>query len=92
MFVCINVVSSYGSVKEIWFDGRKGANGGNMSCYFDDWFAMVKELQRTIHIFSGGGQDMRWIGNEERFAAGDTLWAPVNRELLALHANTSMPQ
>ncbi|OMO85933.1 Glycoside hydrolase, family 29 [Corchorus capsularis] len=73
----------YGSVKEIWFDGAKGTNAKNMSYYFEDWFAMVRELQSSINIFSDAGPDVRWVGNEQGFA-GNTSWSTINSTLLSI--------
>ncbi|KAL7183918.1 hypothetical protein ACSBR2_026151 [Camellia fascicularis] len=74
---------SYGSVREIWFDGAKGANATNMTYYFSDWFGMVKELQSTINIFSDAGPDVRWVGDEKGFA-GKTCWSTINRTSLSI--------
>lgn len=77
------IVQRYGDVKEIWFDGAKGSNAPNMTYYFDDWFAMVRELQSTINIFSDAGPGVRWVGNEDGFA-GSTSWSTINRTLLSI--------
>lgn len=77
------LLNKYGSVKEIWFDGAKGSNAPNMSYYFSDWFAMVKELQSSINIFSDAGPDVRWVGNEKGFA-GSTCWSTINRTSLSI--------
>ncbi|KAK9914143.1 hypothetical protein M0R45_037937 [Rubus argutus] len=60
--------NEYGSLREIWFDGYKGEHAPNMSCYFTDWFSMVKELHCSINIFSDAGSDVRWVGNWDGFA------------------------
>ncbi|XP_059629409.1 alpha-L-fucosidase 1-like [Cornus florida] len=77
------LLNKYGSVQEIWFDGAKGSNAPNMSYYFSDWFAMVKELQSTINIFSDAGPDVRWVGDEQGFA-GSTCWSTINRTSLSI--------
>uniref|UniRef100_A0A2P2JSN1 alpha-L-fucosidase n=1 Tax=Rhizophora mucronata TaxID=61149 RepID=A0A2P2JSN1_RHIMU len=77
------LLNKYGSVREIWFDGAKGPNAPNMSYYFSDWFAMVKELQSSINIFSDAGPDVRWIGNENG-SAGSTCWSTINRTSLSI--------
>ncbi|KAK4787648.1 hypothetical protein SAY86_011481 [Trapa natans] len=76
-----------GGMREIWFDGAKGANATNMTYYFDDWFGMVKALQSSINVFSDAGPDVRWVGNENGFA-GSTCWATINRTSLSI-GNTS---
>uniref|UniRef100_A0A803PRU4 alpha-L-fucosidase n=1 Tax=Cannabis sativa TaxID=3483 RepID=A0A803PRU4_CANSA len=77
------LLKRYGSVREIWFDGAKGANAVNMSYYSTEWFDMVKELQSSINIFSDAGPDVRWVGNEKGFA-GSTCWSTINRSKLAI--------
>ncbi|CAN0902628.1 Alpha-L-fucosidase 1 [Linum grandiflorum] len=80
------LLTKYGKVKEIWFDGYhgpKGSNTTNMTYHFSDWFAMVKELQGTINIFSDAGLDVRWVGNEDGFA-GETCWSTINRTALSI--------
>ncbi|XP_021842270.2 alpha-L-fucosidase 1 [Spinacia oleracea] len=77
------LLTRYGGIREIWFDGAKGSNAPNMSYYFWDWFAMVKELQSSINIFSDAGPDVRWVGNEKGFA-GNTCWSTVNRTSMSI--------
>ncbi|KAL6321266.1 hypothetical protein AAG906_016300 [Vitis piasezkii] len=77
------LLHEYGNVREIWFDGAKGANAPNMSYDFGDWFAMVRELQTSINIFSDAGPDVRWVGNEKGFA-GSTCWSTINRTSLSI--------
>ncbi|KDP22366.1 hypothetical protein JCGZ_26197 [Jatropha curcas] len=77
------LLTKYGKEKEIWFDGAKGSNAPNMSYYFWDWFAMVKELQSSINIFSDAGPDVRWVGNENGFASS-TCWSTINRTSLSI--------
>lgn len=77
------LLKSYDGVREIWFDGAKGSNAPNMSYYFSDWFAMVKELQSSINIFSDAGPDVRWVGNENGFA-GTTSWSTINKTSLSI--------
>ncbi|KAI3843019.1 hypothetical protein MKW92_043021 [Papaver armeniacum] len=77
------LLTRYGKVQEIWFDGAKGANAPNMSYYFQDWFSIVKELQGSINIFSDAGPDIRWVGDEKGYA-GSTCWSPINRTALKI--------
>jgi len=80
----------YQNVREIWFDGAKGAQAKNMSYYFSDWFSMVKELQSSINIFSDAGPDVRWVG-QETGSAGYTCWSTINRTSLSI-GNSSITQ
>ncbi len=80
------LLTKYGPVFEIWFDGANGGDGYygganevrkiDRSTYYD-WpvtWEIVRELQPKAVIFSDVGPDIRWIGNE-RGIANDTCWA-----------------
>lgn len=77
------LLTSYGRVHEIWFDGAKGQNAKNMTYYFEDWFSIVKQLQSDINIFSDAGPDVRWVGDEGG-AAGTTCWSTINRTSVSI--------
>ena len=84
------LLTNYGPIFEMWFDGANGGDGfyggarekrkiDNRSYY--DWentWKIVRELQPQACMFSDGGPDVRWCGNEKGFA-GDPCWAAVNR-------------
>ena len=80
------LLTDYGPVFEVWFDGANGGDGYyggaretrriDRSQYYD-WpttIALVRRLQPDAVIFSDAGPDVRWIGNE-RGIAGDPCWA-----------------
>jgi len=83
------LLSSYGTISEVWFDGANGGDGyyggarerrsiDNRSYY--DWantWKIIRELQPGACMFSDGGPDIRWVGNE-RGIAGQTCWATLN--------------
>ncbi|CAL5082430.1 unnamed protein product [Urochloa decumbens] len=77
------LLTGYGSVSEIWFDGAKGKNATNMTYHFQEWFQTVKQLQRSINIFSDDGPDVRWVGDEKGYA-GTTCWSAVNRSAITI--------
>lgn len=81
IYICVR--RYVGGIREIWFDGAKGANATKMSYDFNEWFAMVKELQRSINIFSDAGPDVRWVGNEKGYA-GSSCWATINSSSLSI--------
>jgi len=84
------LLTDYGPIFELWFDGANGGDGfyggarerrniDNRVYY--DWentWKIVRQLQPDACMFSDGGPDIRWIGNESGFA-GETCWATVNR-------------
>ncbi len=73
------LLTRYGPVHEVWFDGANGEGpSGRRQVY--DWpryWGLVKQLQPDSVIFSDAGPDLRWIGNE-RGVAGETNWSTVD--------------
>eukprot|EP00249_Psilotum_nudum_P016500 c25853_g2_i3 orf=3-1031(-) len=72
------LLSKYGTISEIWFDGAKGKNAPNMTYMFNKWFGITHELQLLVNVFSDAGPDIRWVGDEAG-AAGITSWSMINR-------------
>ena len=83
------LMTNYGPIFEVFFDGANGGDGFyggaretrriNRETYYD-WPAtwqIVRELQPEACLFSDGGPDVRWVGNE-RGLAGETCWATLN--------------
>ncbi len=74
------VLTDYGPVFEVWFDGvnGEGPNGSRQVYDFDLFRDVVRELQPDACIFSDAGPDVRWIGNE-RGIVGETNWNLLRR-------------
>jgi alpha-L-fucosidase len=85
------LLTGYGTISEVWFDGAHGGDGYyggarekrtiDRRSYYD-WprtWQIVRELQPDAMMFSDGGPDVRWVGNE-RGVAGDPSWATLNRD------------
>lgn len=80
------LMSNYGDVFEVWFDGANGGDGWyggtnekrsiDRKTYYDypRIFDILDELQPQAVIFSDGGPGCRWVGNENGYA-GETNWA-----------------
>lgn len=80
------LLTNYGPIFEIWFDGANGGDGYYGGAKekrtidkhtFYDWpntWEIVRRLQPQAVIFSDAGPDVRWVGNEKGFA-GETCWA-----------------
>jgi len=70
------VLTGYGPVFEVWFDGAcgEGPNGKRQVYDFASFERTVRELQPQAVIFSDVGPDIRWVGNEQGWA-GDTCWS-----------------
>lgn len=85
------LLTNYGEVFEVWFDGANGGTGyygganenrkiDNRTYYeWDTVFEIVRELQPMACIFSDGGPDVRWVGNEEGWAR-PTNWCLLKRD------------
>ena len=73
---CRELLTNYGDIFEVWFDGANGGDGyyggaretrkiDNKTYY--DWpntHKIVRELQPSAVMFSDAGPDIRWVGNE----------------------------
>lgn len=74
------VLTSYGPIFEVWFDGANG-EGPNGKKQVYDWplfIKAVRDCQPNAVIFSDAGPDIRWVGNEEG-KASETNWSSLNR-------------
>ena len=91
----IELLSNYGEISEIWFDGANGGDGYygganevrkiDRKTYYD-WdstFRLVYSLQPDIIIFSDAGPGCRWIGNEHGIA-GENNWSMINKGSLSI--------
>ena len=80
------LMTQYGDVFEVWFDGANGGDGWyggasekreiDRSTYYNSpkaW-SLVNSLQPDAVIFSDGGPGCRWVGNEKGFA-NPTHWS-----------------
>jgi alpha-L-fucosidase len=75
------VLTNYGPVFEVWFDGANG-EGPNGKRQVYDWpgfHKVVRELQPNAVMFSDAGPDIRWVGNEAGHSA-PTCWATIDRD------------
>ena len=75
------VLTNYGPIFEVWFDGANG-EGPNGKKQVYDWSLFIKtvrECQPNAVIFSDAGPDIRWVGNEQG-QASETNWSMINRD------------
>jgi alpha-L-fucosidase len=75
------VLTSYGQVHEVWFDGANG-EGPNGKRQVYDWPGFIQTVRQhapNAVIFSDVGPDIRWVGNESGFA-GNTNWSFLNTD------------
>ncbi len=85
------LLTNYGEIFEIWFDGANGGTGWYGGANEDrkvdkfsyyDWpttIELVRKLQPGAMLFSDAGPDVRWVGNEHGFAY-ETTWSNLMRD------------
>lgn len=75
------VLTGYGDIFEVWFDGAngEGPNGKKQVYDWDLFNGTVYKHQPDAVIFSDVGPGCRWIGNENGIA-GETNWSTINTE------------
>lgn len=56
------LLTEYGPIHEVWFDGAHPKRKGGQTYIKDEWFKMIRVLAPEAAIF--GGPDIRWCGNE----------------------------
>jgi alpha-L-fucosidase len=85
------LLTNYGPIFEIWFDGANGGTGYyggadenrkiDRTTYYDwkNTYKMIRELQPGIVIWNDGGDrgDLRWVGTESGYV-GETNWSLLN--------------
>ncbi len=85
------LLTNYGEIFEVWFDGANGGDGyygganetrkvDKLTYYqWPEVYKLVRELQPNAMMFSDGGPDVRWVGNEHGFAY-ETTWSTLMRD------------
>ncbi len=85
------LLTNYGDIFEVWFDGANGGDGYyggakekrtiDRKTYYD-WInthKIVRKLQPGAVMFSDAGPDIRWVGNE-RGMGSLTNWCLLKRD------------
>lgn len=57
------LLTEYGDVEEVWFDGAHPKPGTGQTYNRKAWYDMIRQLQPTANI-AIKGPDIRWCGNE----------------------------
>jgi len=84
------LLTRYGSVDELWWDGAN-PTGRDQPYNFTDWIKMVRTLQPNAVVENDGGPDVRWVGNENGYAR-QSEWSVVpTNGTLATAADTVLP-
>lgn len=71
------LLTQYGPIAEVWFDGYKGPKAKPMDYDWEGYFKLVRQLQPNAVIFSDIGPDVRWVGNEKG-SGSETSWSTIN--------------
>ncbi len=83
------LLTNYGPVFEVWFDGANGGDGYyggaretrriDRLTYYDwpETWRLVRAWQPDAVMFSDAGPDVRWVGNEKG-SAGDPCWSTID--------------
>jgi alpha-L-fucosidase len=86
------ILSNYGELFEVWFDGANGGDGFyggaretrtiDRAVYYgwEETFDIVRKLQPDASMFSDAGPDIRWVGNEKGFVSTETSWMTFDSE------------
>lgn len=71
------VLTEYGDIDEIWFDGAQGNIPGDKEEKYDwdSYYDLINELQEDT-VIANVGKDVRWVGNESGFAR-ENEWSVV---------------
>ena len=61
----IELLTNYGNISEVWFDGAygEGPNGKKRLYDFIRWYKIIRKLQPNS-VIANMGPDARWVGNE----------------------------
>lgn len=85
------LLTNYGSIFEVWFDGANGGTGyygganeerkiDHRTYYqWDKVVDIVRKHQPDAVIFGDNGPDVRWVGNEHGIA-GETNWSVLKAD------------
>jgi len=85
------LLTMYGDVFEVWFDGANGGDGyyggaretrkiDNKTYYeWPNTHTIVRELQPSAVMFSDAGPDIRWVGNESGMGSL-TNWSLLKKD------------
>ena len=87
------LLTSYGDIFEVWFDGANGGDGwyggANETRHIDrttyykwpETYRMIRELQPQCLIWNDGSDrgDLRWVGTEAG-NVGETNWSLLNHD------------
>lgn len=71
------LLTRYGKVDEVWFDGAngEGPNGKKQVYDFPRWYRLIRQLQPAA-VIAIMGPDVRWVGTETGYGR-ETEWSVI---------------
>ena len=69
------LLTSYGPVHEVWFDGANPDPSVSESYDYAAWYDLIRKLQPRA-VIMGKGPDVRWVGSESGYAR-TTEWSVI---------------
>lgn len=89
------LLTNYGKVDEVWFDGAcgEGPNGKRQVYDWEAYYGLIRELQPEA-VIAVMGPDVRWVGTETGYGR-ETEWSVLpadmqDQELIASDSQTNM--
>jgi len=86
------LLSNYGPIDEVWFDGAcgEGPNGKRQLYDWSGYYHIIRTLQPDA-VISVMGPDVRWVGTESGYGR-ETEWSVVPLSASAKDKNARQPQ
>lgn len=77
------VLTQYGEIDEVWFDGSQGNIPGNRAETYDwdSYYSLIRELAPNA-VIAVQGEDVRWVGNESG-RARENEWSVLGAKMNA---------
>ncbi len=71
------LLSNYGTIDEVWFDGAcgEGLNGKKQQYDWKSYYALIRKLQPKA-VIAVAGPDVRWVGTESGYGR-KTEWSVI---------------
>lgn len=70
------LLTEYGPIDEVWFDGANPKPGTGQTYDREAWYGMIRQLQPQA-VIAIDGPDVRWIGNEGGHARQGGEWSVI---------------
>lgn len=77
------LLTNYGTIDEVWFDGYKGPEAKDENYDFQSFYRLIRELQPNA-VIAISGPDVRWVGTESGYGR-DTEWDVLPFDLSKLN-------